>query len=105
MTVLSVSLSRRRSFWTFLRLKENESDQKKAKPKRGSRPPSQPRVDTLLLASGPGGNPSLPIAQQEDCPPPKVKKPRINWAVGDKNAEVMHCAVKDWDNGKGIDEN
>jgi hypothetical protein len=64
----------------------------------------QPRVDPLLLTSGPGGNPSLPIAQQEDCPPPKVKKPRINWDVGD-NAEVMHCAMKDWDNGKGIDEN
>jgi hypothetical protein len=61
-------------------------------------------VDPLLLASGPGGRPLLLIAQQQDCPPPKVKKPSINWVVG-KNAEGMRCAVKDWDNGKGIDEN
>jgi hypothetical protein len=74
---------------------------KKGKPKRG-RPPSQPKVDPLLLASS---NPSLPIAHQaEDCTVLKAKKPRTNWAVGE-NAEVMRCAIEDWDNGKRIDEN
>jgi hypothetical protein len=54
----------------------------KAKPKRG-RPPSQPKVDPLLLTAS--SNPSLPIAQQA-----KAKKPRINWPVGD-NADVVRC--------------
>jgi hypothetical protein len=47
----------------------------------------------------------LPIAHPEkNGPPPKLKKRRINWAVGE-NAEVMRCATDEWDNGKGIDEN
>jgi hypothetical protein len=91
----------------FFKIKRKRRRPKKAttekgKPKRG-RPPSQPKIDPLLLASS---NPSLPIAHQaEDCNILKAKKTRINWAVG-RNAEVMRQAVEDWDKGKRIiDEN
>jgi hypothetical protein len=91
----------------FFKIKRKRGRPKKAagrleqgKPKRG-RPPSQPTVDPLLLASS--RTPSLAIAHQTVyCA--KKKPSRINWASG-KNAEHMRCAVKDWDNCKGTDEN
>jgi len=62
----------------FFKIKRKRGRPKKAKatekgkPKRG-RPPSQPKMDPLLLASS---NPSLPIGahQAEDCTVLKAKK-------------------------------
>jgi hypothetical protein len=68
----------------FFKIKRKRRRPKKAttekgKPKRG-RPPSQPKIDPLLLASS---NPSLPIGahQAEDCTVLKAKKTRIKTRI------------------------